>query len=105
MKQELLWTAYLVLAKLAVNFPHSHLSSLDSMLSLVEARAVSCPVAMPHGRQTLQGGFSMLIIFEVEWGCFQEQTCLSVKKQEQQKTNKKPPLLTKYFKIPFSEDL
>jgi hypothetical protein len=45
MKQELLWTAYLVLAKLAVNFPHSHLSSLDSMLSLVEARAISCSIA------------------------------------------------------------
>jgi hypothetical protein len=76
-KEEIQRTAYPVLEKL-------------SMLSLVEARAVSCPVAMPHGRQTLQGGFSMLIIFEVEWGCFQEQTCLSVKKQEQQKTNKNP---------------
>ena len=58
MKEEIQRTAYPVLEKL-------------SMLSLVEARAVSCPVAMPHGRQTLQGGFSMLIIFEVE--CCQEQ--------------------------------
>jgi hypothetical protein len=32
----------------AVDFPESHLSSLDSMLSAVEARAVSSPMAACH---------------------------------------------------------
>lgn len=55
---------------LAVYFPAFHLSiQLDSILSAIEARAVSCSVAnLSQLKQTPYGVSLMLVILEEKWG-------------------------------------